>query len=1163
MTPFLRLVACSAFALVACHDAASDGVIDAADLPAADTERTTDVAHLSDLGQSPDQFTEPDGSTPRADASTADATTADVSAPCGGFGCPCADNADCLDGLCVEGPEGRICTINCVTECPSEAFACLPITLGGSDPFNACVPKFPNLCKPCRDASDCRNSLLPGQAALCVPARDASEGSFCGAACEVGDRCPEGFTCADVASQGGARVKQCLPAAAVCACRPAWANLGLVTDCMISNAFGACAGTRTCGVGGLTPCGPNVPAPETCNGRDDDCDGAADDVAANACVVTSSFGSCPGSTSCDAQGRDVCMGQTPVAEVCNGADDDCDASTDEGTCGDNLACTEDLCQGGAGTCLNPVLAGFCLINGVCWPDGAQNPDFPCQRCQATLSQTAWSGASGAAGSCFIGGVCYAGGAPNPSNPCLVCDPNVPSGWSLAPSGSACDDGQACTAGDVCTFGACVGKAYSCDGIGCCVGDGTCTNEAPPGAVEDCSDGLDNDCDGQVDEGTREVCGDDLDNDCDGELDESGSVWGEGFFARPWTTAGVPGVGIYTSLGDGTFEGRKDVIFPDTRQYGIVSIGDFDGDRYLDLIVATTDTTGKTRCTTTASCPANQDCVGGVCHARCTLSSTNTCPATPLTFDSSSCPAGDTCVSTSQYNGTGRCATRTILYLARESCPEGSSELLELARLNPGERVATVVDADNNGHLDFIIAHAWHTLTASTLLNNGDFTFTRRANTFNPLVQHRVTSPASATCCTWSSNLSRTPKDVDGDGVVDLIAFCNPNGGSTAATISWWKGRGDGFFGLDANGAHTGSWQPVSVPAGGFQAPASLMASDDFDGDGDIDIIAGLDDDGNSGAISILLNRSGRGAQSWATPYLIHDVTPSISAGGDSPGVGDGTSYDFTGDGLPDILAGWVPEGDCGPGSAWSCPWREVALIPNVTASPCGPNRACSRSGSCIACTPNCLNRRCGSDGCGGSCGRCADGETCVAGGCVPRETCTPSCDGRTCGDNGCGGVCGYCGAGEQCNAAGQCIANCQPACTNADGSPKVCGDDGCGGRCVVFGSKSTITREQGQGAWLTSPSNAPPRVDVARLLPSSPRRTDDLVCATEGVYDLDRATLHYDWYRNDVFFAAAGNNPILPERHTSTGEAWRCRIRATDGVEWSIPRWSETRIIGN
>jgi hypothetical protein len=62
----------------------------------------------------------------------------------------------------------------------------------------------------------------------------------------------------------------------------------------------------------------------------------------------------------------------------------------------------------------------------------------------------------------------------------------------------------------------------------------------------------------------------------------------------------------------------------------------------------------------------------------------------------------------------------------------------------------------------------------------------------------------------------------------------------------------------------------------------------------------------------------------------------------------------------------------------------------------------------------CLGRTCGDDGCGGSCGTCANGTTCSAdGSCV--GACVPSCTGKACGESdGCGGVC----AASMCGDAG-------------------------------------------------------------------------------------------------------------------------------------------------
>ncbi len=47
---------------------------------------------------------------------------------------------------------------------------------------------------------------------------------------------------------------------------------------------------------------------------------------------------------------------------------------------------------------------------------------------------------------------------------------------------------------------------------------------------------------------------------------------------------------------------------------------------------------------------------------------------------------------------------------------------------------------------------------------------------------------------------------------------------------------------------------------------------------------------------------------------------------------------------------------------------------------CAPGTACIEA-QCVACAPECGGRVCGSDGCGGTCGRCDDGDACVDGAC--------------------------------------------------------------------------------------------------------------------------------------------------------------------------------------
>jgi hypothetical protein len=101
----------------------------------------------------------------------------------------------------------------------------------------------------------------------------------------------------------------------------------------------ACAkSTQFCTEGVWGTCPVPQPQPETCNGLDDDCNGLIDDVvyASPYCydgpMASIGKGECrPGFVVCQ-NGHQTCNGEVlPRAEVCDGKDNDCDGTVDEGT----------------------------------------------------------------------------------------------------------------------------------------------------------------------------------------------------------------------------------------------------------------------------------------------------------------------------------------------------------------------------------------------------------------------------------------------------------------------------------------------------------------------------------------------------------------------------------------------------------------------------------------------------------------------------------------------------------------------------------------------------------------------------------------------------------------------------------------------------------------
>lgn len=133
---------------------------------------------------------------------------------------------------------------------------------------------------------------------------------------------------------------------------------GVVDDNISSDACGSdvgvCSpGTTQC-IAGSTVCQNSVgPSVELCNGLDDDCDGIVDNVVPEACG--SDVGTCSmGMTQCS-NGATECVGSVgPVAEVCDGLDNDCDGVVDNNiapvACGSSIGqCQSGMTQCTAGT----------------------------------------------------------------------------------------------------------------------------------------------------------------------------------------------------------------------------------------------------------------------------------------------------------------------------------------------------------------------------------------------------------------------------------------------------------------------------------------------------------------------------------------------------------------------------------------------------------------------------------------------------------------------------------------------------------------------------------------------------------------------------------------------------------------------------------------------
>jgi hypothetical protein len=200
------------------------------------------------------------------------------------------------------------------------------------------------------------------------------------------------------------------------------------------------------------------------------------------------------------------------------------------------------------------------------------------------------------------------------------------------------------------------------------------------------------------------------------------------------------------------------------------------------------------------------------------------------------------------------------------------------------------DFNGDGLLD-LYGYDSSALTGKVLLNSADGSVVEIANAFD----------ISSVYSNYKIGATYHSADVDLDGHSDIVMFEYSSGG-TATTGLWLaSGVGDGTFST-----------PILV--GTLPVPANGIDLSDLNMDGMIDLIVGLDDDGDPGQGFIL---QGDGTTFGAATELF-DIRDSVESGSDTCCVGRLSMYDWNGDGVDDLIAAYFD-------GVWADPMSDIFM----------------------------------------------------------------------------------------------------------------------------------------------------------------------------------------------------------------------------------------------
>jgi len=494
----------------------------------------------------------------------------------------------------------------------------------------------------CAVDADCDDGVFCNGAEVCDPAASDADARGCTAAAALA--CAAGETCSETT----------LTCMTGCADDDADGH-GAITcggdDCDDTDANRYPGNTEICDAADVDEdCDP-----ATFGSRDADGDGSLDAV----CCNTQGDGSRLCGDDCDDLTRDVHPG---AAEICDGRDNDCDGTIDEGVGLDGFADADGDGHGDPGApltgrCDTP---GFAPFGDDCDDTNPRVHEGQVEVCDGLDDDCNGLVDDGATATDWYPDADADGFGDPDGTTVSACAP--PAGYSLEPRD--CDDGDANrnpAADEICD-----GLDDDCNGLAdfevapgdfedddhdgypdaACAGGSAVADcddrdaRAHPGATEICGDGIDNDCDGTVDSGCAAV---------DWYIDADGDGWGDESAAT--ISSDMPVAGRVARGGD-CDDARAD-ISPSEREVcdGVDNDCDARIDELPEALTSCTVTPAATVSCAAGSCssmcvPGFGDCDGlasNGCEAEVQSDVTH-CGATCTSCDDGNTATTDTCVA---------------------------------------------------------------------------------------------------------------------------------------------------------------------------------------------------------------------------------------------------------------------------------------------------------------------------------------------------------------------------------------------------------------------------------------------------------------------------------------------------------------------------------------